>query len=410
MQNDKFFWGKGIWIFQMANAENGNVDAQIAKAKDAGISYVIIKAVDGTNWFYPGFTKEFVQKWHNAGIKVYAWGYHYGGNQIDEELRLAITTIDPEKVNADGYVFDVEKEFFSHSDWAAHLTVSLRAEVVRQQNELKRRPLLALSTFGDPEIQSKEPYRQLLNQTDVYMPQTYYGDWIGAANTDAIAAVDKYGYSEWLDMKNQLQGDMRPIIPTIPSISTNGFNLTAEINTKVMEYLKGYGGVNFWVWNQNMTQEIWDSIKNFNGLEFVGTNYPASPTPPSEPVQVATDPIQVLQTQLNSLNEQTSQLNAQVKLLTDQNNQLTADNAALQNASDLVNSKNIVLAKQQDLDGQTIVQLNQQINIDKQLLADKDIRIKQLSTLLTQYQSQQNTFSYFLNMLNNKIRQFLSKK
>ena len=88
--------GKGIYIWQVQECENGDV-AQIARqAREAGLRHVLVKVADGVH-AYPGdaherMTSDAIDALRVAGVEVWGWGFVYG-HDPDGEADIAIQRV-----------------------------------------------------------------------------------------------------------------------------------------------------------------------------------------------------------------------------------------------------------------------------------------------------------------------------
>jgi hypothetical protein len=66
------FDGDGMWIWQIEETEGGDLERIAARARSAGLSFVVVKAAHGTRW-WPQFDRELVDTLHAAGVRVCAY-------------------------------------------------------------------------------------------------------------------------------------------------------------------------------------------------------------------------------------------------------------------------------------------------------------------------------------------------
>src|SRR5262249_48657339 len=77
------FAGNGMWIWELAKSDGGDVNAISAQAHAAGISTLFIKSSDGdTAW--PQFNAALVSLLHANGLRACAWQYVYGSDPLGE--------------------------------------------------------------------------------------------------------------------------------------------------------------------------------------------------------------------------------------------------------------------------------------------------------------------------------------
>jgi hypothetical protein len=116
------FRGNGMWIWQLAHTENGDVTAIIARAQAASITTLFIKAADGgTQWAQ--LTPQLVAQMHAAGLKVCAWQFVYGSDP-DAEAQAAIAKL---ATGIDCFVVDAEGKYEGRYAAAQRYMAALRA-------------------------------------------------------------------------------------------------------------------------------------------------------------------------------------------------------------------------------------------------------------------------------------------
>src|SRR4051812_49190751 len=78
------FAGNGMWIWELAKSEGGDVNAIAARARAAGIGTVFVKSSDGPYDAWPQFNATLVQALHEYGLHVCAWQFVYGADPLGE--------------------------------------------------------------------------------------------------------------------------------------------------------------------------------------------------------------------------------------------------------------------------------------------------------------------------------------
>jgi len=202
--------------------------------------------------------ERFINACHQAGIKVYAWGYVYG-NAPEEEAQKAIDSL---KLGADGYVWDVEAEFAYKSEAAAILCEKVRRYVDTHCPE----KILGYSTFsrvhrgGEVTWAEKLPLEVFDRHCDVAMPQVYWKDF-GVSPEKAVYQMCQ----AWLQMQESWSPgkEPAPIIPIgLAYRRDKGVKYTPpEEVSRFLEAAKGYYGVSFWK-AELMAPEHWEALKN----------------------------------------------------------------------------------------------------------------------------------------------------
>ena len=107
--------GKGMFIWQIAHCEDGDVDAIVGRAKQAGLTHVLIKIADGRA-AYNGDPADLVLALLDAGIKPWAWQYTYAPHPADEAVFGARRF---SELPFAGFVIDAEFEYKGHPQQAS---------------------------------------------------------------------------------------------------------------------------------------------------------------------------------------------------------------------------------------------------------------------------------------------------
>jgi hypothetical protein len=118
------FAGRAMWIWELPLSSGGNLSTILAKAKQYGVSTLIIKSSDGTSpWAQ--FTRAMISTFAAAGLRVCAWQYVYGQHPADE-ARLGAGAV---KEGAACLVIDAESEYEGRYYAAQRYLSLLRAQV-----------------------------------------------------------------------------------------------------------------------------------------------------------------------------------------------------------------------------------------------------------------------------------------
>ena len=222
--------GKGMWIWQVANCENGDVERIVHRATASGLTHVLIKVADGRSK-YNGDLSVLVNRLIDAGISVWAWQYTYG-THAEEEAGFAATRFG--ELPYAGFVVDAEKEYKGHPSRAERYMGRLR--------ELLPDAAVALSSYYLPDYHATFPWSEFLAQCDINMPQVYwYSRGPVNALTQSLAQMARYG---------------KPIFPTGAAYPE------AAKASEIPVFLKAVvgaqlPGANFWGW-QHATKAMWD--------------------------------------------------------------------------------------------------------------------------------------------------------
>lgn len=163
--------GNWLWIWQVSAIGDKNYIKN--KAKDMGLSGVLVKAHDGdlsseVSKRYMQQFKEIIGPLKEVGLGVAAWGYLYGNNPLGE-VDAASEAI---KAGADWYVMDVEAEFEP-----SHRPAKENEKKAKQFCEglNKKYPNIpkGFTSFAIPEYHPL-PYHIFAEYVDVMMPQIYW--------------------------------------------------------------------------------------------------------------------------------------------------------------------------------------------------------------------------------------------
>jgi hypothetical protein len=250
--------GKGFFTWKIPNCENGDARLIAARAKEAGLTHLVVKIADGPtiyngNWGdAKDYTTPVVNSLRAQGLKVWGWHYIYGDNPIGE-ANVAVTRI--HQYNLDGYVIDAEKEFelAGKKTAAKKFMTQLRAGCPDLS--------IALSSYRFPSLHPQVPWTEFLEQCDLVMPQVY---WMKAHNPgDQLARC----VAEF-----QSKTPSRPVVPTGAAFREFGWNPT---DAEVLEFCKkakelNLSGVNFWEWSDARSGTIpgvWDTITEYKWRE-----------------------------------------------------------------------------------------------------------------------------------------------
>ncbi len=246
--------GKGFFTWKIPNCEKGNAKQIAAKAKDAGLSHLVIKVADGT-MIYNGtwgdstdYTTPVVSALRAQGIKVWGWHYIYGDNPIGE-ANVGIARI--KQYNLDGYVIDVEKEYKDSGKKTA------ATKFMNQVRSAYPNLAIALSSYRYPSLHPQVPWTEFLDQCSMVMPQVY---WMKAHNPgDQLKrCVNEFA----------AKTPSRPIVPTGAAFREFGWGPT---DGEVLEFVKkarelNLSAVNFWEWSDARSGNlpgVWETIQQY---------------------------------------------------------------------------------------------------------------------------------------------------
>jgi hypothetical protein len=243
--------GKGFFIWQIPNCENGDPQAIARLAKEAQLSHVIIKIADTIFSYniYAGVDRApaVVEALREQGIQVWGWHYVKGDDPL-REANKAVARV--KELDLDGYVIDAEAEYKQPGKARA---------AARFMNELREglpeKPV-ALSSYRYPSYHPQLPWREFLEKCDFNMPQVY---WMNATNPgDQL----KRSVGEF-----QALAPFRPVIPTGSAFKERGWGSRSNEVVAFLEAAQSLNlaAANFYSWDACRTflPELWEPICNY---------------------------------------------------------------------------------------------------------------------------------------------------
>lgn len=287
-------FGIGVWIFTLASCEGGNVKAMAEKARDYGLSHVLIKTADSDHWFLYNRKKtvlKAINAFHKAGIRVYGWNYIYG-KKPEAELAMAKEVLD---TDVDGLVFDVEKEFTRiRQPRQAAETIFAGTQQYRDENCPGK--IIGYSTFcriDEPRVRWRYslPFEVFGRYSDYAMPQAYWKNWKKkTSRREIVTWTPRQALiamcNQWSEMERDWRAEglaecCKPIVPTGHAYDDSHPDLTYVPPKEVASFLKearGYQGTNWWRWDL-MGQGHWEAIRSAPRIPALKPPYkPVRPT------------------------------------------------------------------------------------------------------------------------------------
>lgn len=226
------FDGQGMWIHELGRSEGGDVEAIAARASEAGMSHVVVKAAHGTVW-WPQFSSSLVEALHAAGLRVCAYQRALAVRPASEARVLARAV----RLGADCLVIDAEIEYQGKYAAARSYVRALRAEIGEEFP-------VGLTSFPYVDLHWNFPYSVFLGPggAQVNMPQMYWR-LLGTGVTGVFART-------WA--QNAVYG--RPIAPLGQAW---GPARRAEVRQfRARAAAHGAPGIGWWVW-QHATPSHW---------------------------------------------------------------------------------------------------------------------------------------------------------
>lgn len=248
-----FPFGKGVWIWELKNCLNGDIDAIIAKMKEYDLQYAIVKAGDGKDTWDYQFTKDLVDRFHTQQLKILSWSYIYGVDPV-READIASWALN---LGADGHVFDAESEYEQLSN------PSQAAETMLQAlRALNPDAFLAHAPFPIIDYHQRFPYATFGKYCDAVMPQVYQGDF-RMSSADAI----NWMFTQWSKWEATAPKEsVKPIIPIAQAYDnyqlTPAYILKPQDITDFVTAAAGYKSVNFYEFSHILRDDCWGAIRD----------------------------------------------------------------------------------------------------------------------------------------------------
>lgn len=233
------FAGTSAWIWKLDQAEGGNVDAIIAKAKHAGLSTLFVKSYDGGDSEGSQFSRALVDKLHAGGLNVCAWQFIYG---IDP-AREAAGAIESIRAGADCFVINAEEQYSGRYAEAQQYLAA-----VRGAREVGNDYPIGFTSYGRPLSHPNMPLSVFLGPrggAQVAMPQVYWRDF-GVPAEQASREVATY----W-----RIYG--RPIVPMGQTDHAASADDIAQFRAVWQQY--GAVGTSWFRWGVE-TPEVWPAL------------------------------------------------------------------------------------------------------------------------------------------------------
>lgn len=229
------FKAQGMWIWYVSQAERGNVNKIVAKAKRYKIKTLFIKSSDGTSWWsqWDLYAPLFKAK----GMRVCAWQYVYGTSPTTE-ANLAARAANS---GADCIVIDAEVEYQNKYSQAAKYVKQLRSQVGSSYP-------VGFTSFAYPDYHPTIPYSVFLGPGGAQwnLPQMYF--W---AFKVAVPQVFYHTYT-----LNQIY--QRPIHP----LGQTYDRTPASKALLFRKYARRYRapGYSWWVWHETRPN-TWKALR-----------------------------------------------------------------------------------------------------------------------------------------------------
>lgn len=252
--------GRGAWVYNLAQVEDGDMVVAAAKAKDHGLRHLVVKVNQGGERFSAcdlGKLRQLRDACRRQKILLFGYGYLFG-DKPDEEAKLAKEALRTEKFNGldlDGYVLDIEKECEAPGKLEA--VASMLKTVRCWKNQNAKYKILAYSSFGIPGQHSNLPWEAMNNACDYAMPQLYWADWQRSQHWDLNRSL----------VEALLAWNRCPItvVPTVQSYGPGHTGIDTISPAKLTWFLKGLNtseGFNTFRWELTGLEQ-WKAIGDF---------------------------------------------------------------------------------------------------------------------------------------------------
>ena len=245
--------GKGMWIWEPARTEHGDVTAILARAKAAGLTHIFVRT--GSTWdgLQNGqFLDQLLPFAHAAGLKVYGWDFpKLSDTKVDVNRALqALNHTAAGGNRLDGFAADIETpsegtDFRADAAWvySHYLRDAVGPSTL----------LIAVVPNPTPQMRRQYSYDATVGPFDAIAPMVY---WLNREpGLDTAVALDylKHYGKPLMPIGQAYDGGPEGGRPGVPT--------PAEL-TRFMQVAHDYGAVSvsFWSW-QEANASAWDAIK-----------------------------------------------------------------------------------------------------------------------------------------------------
>lgn len=237
---ERILSGKGVWIWQVAQCEGGDLAKIVDRARGAGLTHVLVKGLDGTHLHNEAVIEDLGIELHKVGIQLIPWQYTRGQRPL-EEADAAYHLISDLRCST--FVVNAEAEYKGHADSARTYIEELRGKTSCMR--YVGRVHLALSSYYLPDNHPDYPWAQFMQFIDLWMPQIYWflRDPVWALE-EALRQSDKFGVPRFVTGAVYKEGMGKEE------------NLQRFVDAVARKKL---WGCNFWSW-QHMSEGVWDIV------------------------------------------------------------------------------------------------------------------------------------------------------
>lgn len=216
----------GVWIWQLSKLPTD----YLKKLQAIHCQRVYLKIFDGQSrsmFWADQCSPNIVKKFHDAGIEVYGWGYHYGTPNVEAQVEAVRQGIN---CQLDGYVVDAEEEV---KDINTHENVKRLLQALRPY---VKPGTFGYTSFGNPDYHPEIPWQLLDDLCDIAMPQMYFEKWTSKPESYQTVVQEAFAAHEKLGLK-------KPILPIWGSESDT---LSPATSNSLQMFLKRYSGSSVW--------------------------------------------------------------------------------------------------------------------------------------------------------------------
>ncbi len=257
--------GKGMWIWKIWSAENGNLTAVIDKLKTVGVTWAVVKMGDSDS-YYNGSGKSLniwaagyggmdsvVSIFHENGIKLFGFqyvrGYSYWGTGVTEaDVANMILGVH----GLDGIIADAEIEYDTLSTRVTAAQAYL--DSIRAQHPTS---FIGLTSWARVQSHITFPWTTFLDGVQVNMPQTYWAARPVTPQTELSRMSSDFTYytSQWGSAAS------KPIMP-LGQAEYFGYGnnvLPGDVQSfcQLSQQSYKYPGVSLWEYSQIDSPYVW---------------------------------------------------------------------------------------------------------------------------------------------------------
>ena len=245
--------GKGMWIWQFAQTDDGDPTAIVDAAKRAGLHQLWVRVADSQNGFYGAAElTRLVPLAHRAGIAVIGWGFPYLYDPVaDANWTVQVFDWSFDGSHLDGFSPDIET-----ASEGVDLTTG-RVEVYLSLVRSQRPDALLVATVYQPTDHewATYPYGAIAPYVDAFAPMVYWG-----CAQPVVAA----------DQALSRLGALVPVhlIGQAYNMANEGGRTASPSPAETTAFLQearqgGALGASFWSW-QAMSPDEWSAMSSFS--------------------------------------------------------------------------------------------------------------------------------------------------